>query len=234
MFRVFGSFGSKGNQSSGEEQSTKTKQVLKQANDFEIALKAMDFVLDDRTDEGLNLLKKAEMETGSDQTILTLARGVIEFLQATLSFETEEMKRAAITLGKAEQMSWKSKQNAEKTNFRSSSIYPPGTVYAVTYTESCLLHALLMLFSESMMEAAKALLKLRRAYTMLQDIMVTVKKAERSKNSSSPSPSEKSQETCGSFVSAETTFISVVYHTNCLPRTSPIHSYWNLLKKSTR
>lgn len=209
MFRVFGSFGSKGNQSSGEEQSTKTKQVLKQANDFEIALKAMDFVLDDRTDEGLNLLKKAEMETGSDQTILTLARGVIEFLQATLSFETEEMKRAAITLGKAEQMSWKSKQNAEKTNFRSSSIYPPGTVYAVTYTESCLLHALLMLFSESMMEAAKALLKLRRAYTMLQDIMVTVKKAERSKNSSSPSPSEKSQESCGSFVSAETTFISV-------------------------
>ena len=177
MFRVFGSFGSKGNQSSGEEQSTETKQVLKQANDFEIALKAMDFVLDDRTDEGLNLLKKAEMETGSDQTILTLARGVIEFLQATLSFETEEMKRAAITLGKAEQMSWKSKQNAEKTNFRSSSIYPPGTVYAVTYTESCLLHALLMLFSESMMEAAKALLKLRRAYTMLQDIMVTVKKS---------------------------------------------------------
>ncbi|EJS43149.1 iml2p [Saccharomyces arboricola H-6] len=209
MFRVFGSFGSRNARPSSEEQPTKTKLILRQASDFEIALKGMDFVLDDRTDEGLALLQNAEMEAGSDQTILTLARGVIEFLQATLSFETEEMKKAAITLGKAEQMSWKSKQNAEKTNFKSSSIYPPGTVYAVTYTESCLLHALLMLFSESMMEAAKALLKLRRAYTMLQDIMITVKKAERSKNSSSPSPSENSQQSCGSFVSAETTFTSV-------------------------
>lgn len=180
MFRVFSAFGSRNTQSSGEEQPTKTKQILKQANDFEIALKGMDFVLDDRTEEGLNLLKEAEKDANSDKTILTLARGVIEFLQATLSFETEEMKKAAITLGQAEQMSWKSKQNAEKTNFKSSSIYPPGTVYAVTYTESCLLHALLMLFSESMMEAAKAFLKLRRAYTMLQDIMITVKRAERS------------------------------------------------------
>lgn len=209
MFRVFSAFGSRNTQSSGEEQPTKTKQILKQANDFEIALKGMDFVLDDRTEEGLNLLKEAEKDANSDKTILTLARGVIEFLQATLSFETEEMKKAAITLGQAEQMSWKSKQNAEKTNFKSSSIYPPGTVYAVTYTESCLLHALLMLFSESMMEAAKAFLKLRRAYTMLQDIMITVKRAERSKNSSPSPPSENSEQSCGSFVSAETTFTSV-------------------------
>ncbi|GAV51486.1 hypothetical protein ZYGR_0AD06690 [Zygosaccharomyces rouxii] len=179
MFKVFGAFTSRGRPAAELQQDEKTKFILKQAYDFEVALKAMDLVLDDRVEEGLQLLKNNEPVSGSDQTITVLARGVIEFLEATLGFEGEAMRRAANTLAKAEQLSLKSRQHAQKMNINSSSFYPPGTVYAVTYTESCLLHALVMLFSESMVEAAKALLKLRKAYSMLQEIFDAIKKAEK-------------------------------------------------------
>ncbi|SMN19288.1 similar to Saccharomyces cerevisiae YJL082W IML2 Protein of unknown function [Maudiozyma saulgeensis] len=180
MFRVLNAF--RGTQET-LSQEEKTKIILKQAQDFELALRAMDYVLDDKAEQGLALLNESDKADGPDQTINVLARGVIEFLEATLSFEPEEMKIASATLARAEQLSLKSKQRAEKDQIKSSSLYPPGTVYAVTYTESCLLHALLMLFSESMMEAAKAVLKLRKAYHTLQDILQQIKNANKQKKS---------------------------------------------------
>ncbi|KAL3241178.1 Iml2p [Nakaseomyces bracarensis] len=212
MFKVFGALSGKGssspNGSSTRESinERRTKLILKEANDFEIALQAMDYVLDDRTEEGLALLKENEKVNGQDQTITVLAKGVIEFLQATLSFEMDEIKNASVTLGKAEQLSWKSRTEAQKSGLRNSSIYPPGTVYAVTYTESCLLHALLMLFTESMMDAAKALLKLRKAYSMLHEIMEVVKKSELSRKVSGSSAI--SVESNGSFISEDGKFVS--------------------------
>ncbi|QLQ78507.1 hypothetical protein HG537_0A07540 [Torulaspora globosa] len=204
MFRVFGALTGRGNTTPEMSQEEKTKLILKQAHDFEIALQAMDYVLDDRAQEGLQLLRDNEPEDGSDQTINVLARGVIEFLEATLGFEAEEMKKASATLAKAEQLSLKSRQDAQKMNLHSSSLYPSGTVYAVTYTESCLLHALLMLFSESMMEAAKALLKLRKAYSMLQEIFEAMKKAEKNKGLCSEDPNESQT----SFSSGDSPFAS--------------------------
>lgn len=205
MFRVFGALTGRGNSNAEMTQEEKTKYILKQAHDFEIALQAMDYVLDDRAQEGLQLLRDNEPKDGSDQTINVLARGVIEFLEATLGFEAEEMKKASATLAKAEQLSLKSRQNAQKLNVQSSSLYPPGTVYAVTYTESCLLHALLMLFSESMMEAAKALLKLRKAYSMLQEIFEAIKKAEKTQRLTITEDPNESQT---SFSSGESSFKS--------------------------
>jgi len=178
MFRVLNAF--RGTQET-LSQEEKTKIILKQAQDFELALRAMDYVLDDKAEQGLALLDESDKVDGPEQTINVLARGVIEFLEATLSFEPEEMKIASATLARAEQLSLKSKQRAERDQIKSSSLYPPGTVYAVTYTESCLLHALLMLFSESMMEAAKAVLKLRKAYHTLQDILQQIKTANKKK-----------------------------------------------------
>lgn len=158
------------------------KIVLNQAKNFETALRAMDYVLDDRSTQGLALLTQGNNDSKDDETVKVLARGVIEFLEATLSFETKEMKKAAETLGKAENLSWKSKQKAEKEKINSSKHYPPGTLYTVTYTESMLLHALLMLFSESMLDAAKAVLKLRKAYYTLQSISDSIKKVQQQKN----------------------------------------------------
>ena len=221
MFRVLNRFkGSQPKSAEDEEkdQTKQTAQILRQVVDFEIALQAMDFVLDDRTEQGLALLDESDRANGSPHTISVLARGVIEFLQATLSFEADEMKKATQTLMRAEDLSWKSKTNAEKNSLKCSSLYPPGTVYAVTYTESLLLHALLMLFSESLVEAAKALLKLRKAYTMLSSIIQLVKRAEKKKkipgvhsmaSSSAETTGSSDSNSEASFVSSTTTFISV-------------------------
>ena len=217
MFKSLNPFksSSKGNLKRDE----KIKIILKQAHDFELALRAMDYVLDDRAEEGLALLNESEAKDGPDQTINVLARGVIEFLEATLSFEPAEMKKASNTLSRSEQLSLKSRQRAQNENLRSSGVYPPGTVYSVTYTESLLLHALLMLFSESMMEAAKAVLKLRKAYYTLQDILVEVKnydekrkraKQLKNKHLNSPYLNDGNASSSASFISANgEPFVSV-------------------------
>ena len=187
MFRVLNRF--KGSKQESPEDAEKQKRdetlrILHQVIDFEVALQAMDYVLDDRMEQGIVLLDESDKTNGSPHTISVLARGVVEFLQATLSFEHEEMRKATETLMRAEDLSWKSKTEAEKKNLKCSFLYPPGTVYAVTYTESLLLHALLMLFSESLVEAAKALFKLRKAYSMLTQIISLVQNSEKKKRTS--------------------------------------------------
>jgi hypothetical protein len=146
------------------------KKIANQALQLEKALKAMDYVLDDRSIEAFKLLDDHE-----NIAISQLAYGVVQFLEATLGFEQETMKKASDTLSKAESMSWKEKSYAEKNNIKTSQIYPPGTEFAVAYAESNLLNALLMLLSENFMEGAKALLKLRRAYQTLDSISKNLK-----------------------------------------------------------
>ena len=117
--------------------------VLKQVRDFEIALQAMDFLLDDRTDEGTKLLQKEAQlhsQSGSDQPagIFPLALGVMEFIEATLGFETEVMERANRTLSEAETASLNNSKYNVKYSLATSYIYPPGTEFQVTY--ACLLY----------------------------------------------------------------------------------------------
>ncbi|GME75661.1 unnamed protein product [[Candida] boidinii] len=149
----------------------RTNRIVQQALEFENALKAMDYVLDDRSSEGIHLISNH-----NEVAISKLAYGVIQFLEATLGFEPETMKRANNTLIAASDMCWKEKVKAEGLKLQTSAIYPPGTEWAVTYAESNLLSALLMLLSESVVESAKALLKLRRAYHSLDEISKKMEK----------------------------------------------------------
>lgn len=149
----------------------RTNRIVQQALEFENALKAMDYVLDDRSSEGIHLIANH-----NEVAISKLAYGVIQFLEATLGFEPETMKRANNTLIAASDMCWKEKVKAEGLKLQTSAIYPPGTEWAVTYAESNLLSALLMLLSESVVESAKALLKLRRAYHSLDEISKKMEK----------------------------------------------------------
>ncbi|OWB60715.1 hypothetical protein B5S29_g1595 [[Candida] boidinii] len=149
----------------------RTNRIVQQALEFENALKAMDYVLDDRSSEGIHLISNH-----NEVAISKLAYGVIQFLEATLGFEPETMKKANNTLIAAGDMCWKEKVKAEGLKLQTSAIYPPGTEWAVTYAESNLLSALLMLLSESVVESAKALLKLRRAYHSLDEISKKMEK----------------------------------------------------------
>lgn len=159
--------------------------ILKQVHDFETAFKAMDYLLDDRTQDGIDLLQeqqKRHVKTESEQpaAIFPLALGVMEFIEATLGFEPEVMERAHQTLSEAEAAS----MNNVKYNVRyllgTSHIYPPGTEFQVTNAELTLLNALLMLLQESngVVESAKALFKLRKAYQTLDSIYKKIKELE--------------------------------------------------------
>lgn len=152
------------------------EKIISQVHDFEIALKAMDYLLDDHSQEGIVLLKKESTKIGNDpqqpHAIFPLALGVMEFIEATLGFEPEVMAKAHKTLSEAETVSLNNSKYNVKHQLATSKIYPPGTEFQVTYAESTLLNALLMLLTENngMVESAKALFKLRKAYQTLDSI----------------------------------------------------------------
>lgn len=159
--------------------------ILKQVHDFEVALKAMDFLLDDRTPEGIDLLQKKiknHHESQSDQPagIFHLALGVMEFLEATLGFEPEMMAKAHNTLLEAETASMNNSKYNTKYHLLTSHIYPPGTEFQVTLAELTLLNALIMLLQENngVVESAKALYKLRKAYHTLDAVYKKIKELE--------------------------------------------------------
>ena len=168
------------------KQEQESELILNQAECFEIALQAMDYLLDDHAEKGYTILSEKAQEVALNQKhhppgsemILTLATGVIQFLEATLGFEANMINKARETMSKAEDQATKAQNYNVKKNLITSSYYPPGTEFKVTYTESCLLNALLMLFNESMMDSAKALYKLRKAYNNLQDLEKLITKAK--------------------------------------------------------
>lgn len=157
------------------------EKVLKQVHDFELALKAMDFLLDDRTVEGTDLLKKESEKVSKQPTgIFPLALGVMNFIEATLGFEPDVMDRAHKTLMEAESASLNNAKYNLKYKLSTSHIYPPGTEFQVTYAESTLLCALLMLLKENngMVEGAKALFKLRTAYKTLDQVYKKINESD--------------------------------------------------------
>ncbi|GMM38954.1 hypothetical protein DASC09_062930 [Saccharomycopsis crataegensis] len=152
--------------------------ILEEFHDFELTLQAMDYVLDDQSAKGVQIINNAIKEKGR-LPIFVLGLGVIEFIEATLGFEVETMNRAKTTLTEAEALSTKMKNHHERSEIRTSSIYPPGTEYAVTSAESNLLVALIMLLSENVIESAKALYRLRKAYHTLDDINKSIQQHNR-------------------------------------------------------
>jgi hypothetical protein len=92
------------------------------------------------------------------------------FVQAVLGFEQEVIKMAADTLYESEQASSRDRVRAQKAGIATSSKYPPGTEYALTAAESNLMGAITLLLTESVLDTAKAFLKLRKAYQTLDEL----------------------------------------------------------------
>lgn len=187
LIKPVDSVGSNGTSTAGSDISNRNHgnlvKVLKQVRDFEVALQSMDYLLDDRAPVGVELLKVEEKKLkNADQpaAILPLALGVMEFIEATLGFEPEVMNKAHYTLSEAETASLNNQKYNVKHKLVTSHIYPPGTEFQVTYAELTLLNALVMLLRENngMVESAKALFKLRKAYYALDAIYKKIKESE--------------------------------------------------------
>lgn len=122
-----GSMASQQSTSSAINSESNYDKILTQVYDFEIALKAMDYLLDDRTKTGTDLLQnEASKNNNSEQphAIFPLALGVMEFIEATLGFEPEVMAKAHKTLSEAENASLNNSKYNLKYQLATSMIYP--------------------------------------------------------------------------------------------------------------
>lgn len=99
-----------------------------------------------------------------------LARAVILFIEAVLGFEQDTIRLAVDALYEAEQASSRDRTRNQRVGIPTSSKYPPGTEYALTSAESHLMGAITLLLTESMLDSAKALFKLRKAYQILDEL----------------------------------------------------------------
>lgn len=151
--------------------------VIQEAIELEIGLKAMDLVMDDRPSEANKMLTSS-----GESTYSKLARGVINFIEATLGFEPEAIRIAVDSLYEAEQTSHRARQRSHRNHVNSSSLFPPGTEYALTMAEANLLGAISLFLSESVIDSAKAFYKLRKAYQILDEISHSVNASDQHQN----------------------------------------------------
>lgn len=145
--------------------------LLDDAIALEEALHAMDMLMDDRIEDARKIL------SAGDSAFYKLARGVISFIEATLGFEPEAIKKATDDLYQTEESAIAGRNKAIKAGIKTSSYFLPGLEYAVVNAEAQLLGAIALLLSESMLDTAKALLKLRKAYQALSDVHGQMKAA---------------------------------------------------------
>lgn len=170
-----------------EPKNAHTLHLLEDAISLEYALMSMDLLMDDRLDQ------TPEVVQSGHSAFFKLAQGVISFIEATLGFEPEEIKKANNKLYDAEQVAWKEHQKATQSGISASSHFPPGLAYSVAYAEAQLLSAVTLFLSESVIDSAKALYKLRKAYQTIVEVnkQFTSKQTLKSIKTSSTTSSHK-------------------------------------------
>ncbi|KAI0126082.1 breast cancer protein [Xylariales sp. AK1849] len=104
-----------------------------------------------------------------------LGRGMTTFMRSILGFEKEIMAAASAQLAECETASWNEQKKAQKEATSSangeSRIYPPGSEYALVQAEAQLMGAMVAVLHESLTEAIKGFMKLRKAFVTLNGLM---------------------------------------------------------------
>jgi hypothetical protein len=151
--------------------SSQSLNAIDEPQALEDAMLAASYIMDDD-------LVRAEEELGKGNSAFhKLGKGVSGFLRATLGFEREVMREAAERLAEAETSAYGSQQRAIRhPSLSASSIYAPGTEYALVLAQVQIMGAVVGVLTESVTESIKGFYKLRKAYITLDAILQEEKK----------------------------------------------------------
>ncbi|KAM3504616.1 hypothetical protein MY11210_008287 [Beauveria gryllotalpidicola] len=137
--------------------------AVERAN-LEQAMRATNLIINDDIDTA-----ETELCKGAS-TYHDLGTALVFFMKAILGFEKDNISHAADLLAKCETRAWEDLKRAQK-RAAAGEIYPPGTEYELVVTQTQLMSAVLGVLNESVIEAMKSFLKLRRAYITLDAII---------------------------------------------------------------
>ncbi len=143
-------------------------ELATERGDLEQAMRATNLIINDDIDGAETELRKG------NSTYHDLGTALVFFMKAILGFEKENISKAADLLAKCETRAWDDLKRAQKraaAGHAAGEIYPPGTEYELVVTQTQLMSAVLGVLNESVIEAMKSFLKLRRAYITLDAII---------------------------------------------------------------
>lgn len=162
MLRSFG-FGGKKSAPHKPSNAEENKLLADEGVELERALIAMDAVLDGQIDYATKLT------THDDKVYTKIATGVLRFIEATVSFETDAIMKAVDALSISESAANSMKNAAQSANVITTR-YRPGAEFELVEYESSLLAAISMLLTEGKLEILKALYKIRKTYLALEEL----------------------------------------------------------------
>ena len=146
--------------------STQSLDSLAESQNLEIALRAVELIMDDDiagAEKGL---------ADGNSSFHKLAKGTLGFMRATLGFEQEVMKEASDTLYEAESSASASYYKAQHDSRAfNSSIYDRGSEFALCQAEAQIMSAVVGVLNESLTESIKGFYKLRKAYITLDSLV---------------------------------------------------------------
>lgn len=136
------------------------------------ALEHTRLIMNDDIDRAYELLK------GGGSSFHRLGATVTFFLRSVLGMEKAVMAQAAEMLADCESRCWDDQKAAQRRG-RPGSVYPAGAEYELVRAETQLMGAVVGVLHESVVEAMKSFLKLRKAYITLDALVAAEAKAKR-------------------------------------------------------
>lgn len=135
------------------------------------ALEHTRLIMNDDIDRAHELLKLG------DSSFHRLGTAVTFFLRSVLGMEKSVMLQTAEMLAECEAKCWDDLKAAQRRG-REGSVYPAGAEYELVRAETQLMGAVVGVLHESVVEAMKSFLKLRKAYITLDALVAVEAKAK--------------------------------------------------------